>query len=223
MSYRVGTPNYNLPQTEGTDKRDWSDTNQAFLTIDTAIKNAVDTSASASSAAATAQQTADGATTAATHAQTDATTAQTLATSAGELAAVAKNKADANELAIAQLQVAKIATSPSTGTLGAKLNSLFSAAHALTNQKLSRSYLIVRGSNNEVAAIIPCQGLSFDGSAPIYMFSGVTVGVNNGLAISCAKVMSSTSVYGNASVTSTGYTFSDYTGIENTQYFELWA
>lgn len=95
MSYRVGTPNYNLPQTEGTDKRDWSDTNGAFLAIDTAIKNAVDTSASASSAAATAQTTADGATTAAAHAQTDATTAQTLATSASELATTAKNRADA--------------------------------------------------------------------------------------------------------------------------------
>lgn len=110
MSFRVGTPNYGLPQTEGTDKRDWSDTNQPFLVIDTAIKNAVDTSASASSAAATAQQTADGATTAASHAQTDATTAQTLATSASELATTAKNRADsaygkaeANEAAIAEL------------------------------------------------------------------------------------------------------------------------
>ncbi len=95
MSYRVGTPNYGLPQTEGTDKRDWSDTNQPFLLIDTAIKGAVDTSASASAAAATAQQTADGANTAAAHAQTDATTAQTLATSASELATTAKNRADA--------------------------------------------------------------------------------------------------------------------------------
>lgn len=95
MSFRVGTPNYGLPQTEGTDKRDWSDTNQPFLIIDTAIKNAVDTSAIASAAAATAQQTADGATTAAAHAQTDATTAQTLATSASELATLAKNTADA--------------------------------------------------------------------------------------------------------------------------------
>ena len=103
MSFRVGTPNYGLPQTEGTDKRDWSDTNQPFLLIDTAIKNAVDTSATASAAAATAQQTADNATTAASHAQTDATTAQTLATSASELATLAKNKADANELAIAQI------------------------------------------------------------------------------------------------------------------------
>ena len=103
MSFRVGTPNYGLPQTEGTDKRDWSDTNQAFLAIDTAIKNAVDTSASASSAAGTAQQTADGANTAAAHAQTDATTAQNLANSANELAILAKSKADTNEAAIAQI------------------------------------------------------------------------------------------------------------------------
>lgn len=95
MSYRVGTPNYNLPQTEGTDKRDWSDTNQAFLAIDTAIKNAADTSASASSAAATAQQTADSANTAATNAQTSAGAAATLATSASELATTAKSRADA--------------------------------------------------------------------------------------------------------------------------------
>ena len=94
MSYRVGTPNYNLPQTEGTDKRDWGDTNQAFLAIDTAIKNAVDTSASASSAASTAQETADGANTAANHAQTDASTAQNLANAASELAATAKDRAD---------------------------------------------------------------------------------------------------------------------------------
>lgn len=94
MSYRVGTPNYNLPQTEGTDKRDWSDTNQAFLAIDTAIKSAVDNSSSASSAAATAQTTADSATTTATHAQTDASAALTLATTANEQATVAKNRAD---------------------------------------------------------------------------------------------------------------------------------
>ena len=95
MSFRVGTPNYGLPQTEGTDKRDWSDTNQPFLLIDTAIKNAVDTSASASSAAATAQSTADSASTSASHAQTDASAALTLAQTASENATVAKNRADA--------------------------------------------------------------------------------------------------------------------------------
>lgn len=40
MSYVNGTTHYNLPQTIGSDKRDWSDTNKAFADIDTAIYNA---------------------------------------------------------------------------------------------------------------------------------------------------------------------------------------
>lgn len=42
MSYANGTTNYNLPQTVGTDKRDWSDTNQAFYDVDAALKAASD-------------------------------------------------------------------------------------------------------------------------------------------------------------------------------------
>lgn len=42
MSYANGTTNYNLPQTVGTDKRDWSDTNTAFAAVDAALKTAVD-------------------------------------------------------------------------------------------------------------------------------------------------------------------------------------
>ena len=34
MSYAHGTSHYNLPQTVGTDKRDWFDTNQAFANVD---------------------------------------------------------------------------------------------------------------------------------------------------------------------------------------------
>lgn len=41
MSYATGTTHYNLPQTVGTDKRDWFDTNQAFSDIDAAIYGAV--------------------------------------------------------------------------------------------------------------------------------------------------------------------------------------
>lgn len=41
MSYTNGTTHYNLPQTLGTDKRDWFDTNQAFADIDAAIYGAV--------------------------------------------------------------------------------------------------------------------------------------------------------------------------------------
>lgn len=40
MSYANGTTHYNLPQTIGTDKRDWSDTNQAFADLDAAVYSA---------------------------------------------------------------------------------------------------------------------------------------------------------------------------------------
>jgi hypothetical protein len=94
MSYRVGTTNYNLPLTEGTDKRDWSDTNQAFQAIDTALKTASDNAISAGSAASAAQSTANSAASAAAAAQTAAGNAQTAAGTAGELAQTAKNRAD---------------------------------------------------------------------------------------------------------------------------------
>lgn len=48
MSYRVGTPNYNLPQTEGTDKRDWFDTNEAFRNIDADLHAVVEQGSSQS-------------------------------------------------------------------------------------------------------------------------------------------------------------------------------
>lgn len=37
MSYATGTTFYNLPQTVGTDKRDWFDANQAFADVDAAL------------------------------------------------------------------------------------------------------------------------------------------------------------------------------------------
>lgn len=40
MSYEHGTPHYNLPQTVGSDTRDWFDTNEAFADIDAAIYSA---------------------------------------------------------------------------------------------------------------------------------------------------------------------------------------
>ena len=48
MSYEHGTPHYNLPQTVGTDKRDWFDTNEAFADVDAdlyAAKTASETAA----------------------------------------------------------------------------------------------------------------------------------------------------------------------------------
>ena len=41
MSYATGTTHYNLPVTTGSDKRDWSDTNQAFTDVDAALYGAV--------------------------------------------------------------------------------------------------------------------------------------------------------------------------------------
>lgn len=41
MSYEYGTPHYNLPQTIGTDKRDWFDTNECFAQLDSAVATAV--------------------------------------------------------------------------------------------------------------------------------------------------------------------------------------
>lgn len=49
MAYANGTLHYNLPQTVGTDVRDWSDTNQAFEDVDTALYGAVSDVATASS------------------------------------------------------------------------------------------------------------------------------------------------------------------------------
>lgn len=49
MSYANGTTHYNLPQTVGTDKRDWSDTNQAFSAVDAALHTAAETASTAAS------------------------------------------------------------------------------------------------------------------------------------------------------------------------------
>ena len=50
MSYATGTTHYNLPQTVGSDKRDWTDTNQAFSDLDTAVYGAAQGAEAAASA-----------------------------------------------------------------------------------------------------------------------------------------------------------------------------
>ena len=50
MSYQRGTTHFNLPQTIGTDKRDWSDTNQAFADVDAALYAAAEDASGAASA-----------------------------------------------------------------------------------------------------------------------------------------------------------------------------
>lgn len=49
MSYANGTTHYNLPQTVGTDKRDWIDTNEAFASVDAALYTASETASGAAS------------------------------------------------------------------------------------------------------------------------------------------------------------------------------
>lgn len=53
MSYANGTQFYNLPQTVGTDKRDWFDTNSPFAAVDAALHAAVVGQASDAEAIAT--------------------------------------------------------------------------------------------------------------------------------------------------------------------------
>lgn len=60
MSYINGTPHYNLPQTVGTDKRDWFDTNEPFATIDAAIHTAGQTASSAASQVTALDSRVDG-------------------------------------------------------------------------------------------------------------------------------------------------------------------
>ena len=55
MSYASGTTHYNLPQTIGSDKRDWTDTNQAFADVDAALYAAAEGATSAASAISSIQ------------------------------------------------------------------------------------------------------------------------------------------------------------------------
>lgn len=60
MSYLNGTTHYNLPQTVGTDKRDWFDTNAAFAAVDAALYAAATGQASDAEAITALQQTVAG-------------------------------------------------------------------------------------------------------------------------------------------------------------------
>lgn len=60
MSYVNGTTHYNLPQTVGTDKRDWFDSNAAFAAVDAALYAAATGQASDAEAITALQQTVAG-------------------------------------------------------------------------------------------------------------------------------------------------------------------
>lgn len=58
--YEHGTAHFNLPQTVGTDKRDWLDTNQAFADVDATLYTASETASSTASALSGLSQTVAG-------------------------------------------------------------------------------------------------------------------------------------------------------------------
>lgn len=58
--YEHGTPHYNLPQTVGTDKRDWFDTNEAFAEVDSALYTAAETASSTASGLSGLSETVTG-------------------------------------------------------------------------------------------------------------------------------------------------------------------
>ena len=177
MSYANGTPNFNLPQTVGSDKRDWADTNQAFLAVDTALKTAGDTAGAASTAASTAQAAANAADTKATNAQTAATGAQATATSAAELAQSAKNRADAAYTAAGNAATAasgaqatadaalpktsvvdNLTTNDATKALSAK------QGKALNDSKLANSRLTANGNNAQLSYVNGVYGFTIGGT-----------------------------------------------------------
>lgn len=93
MSYSNGTTHYNLPLTQGSDKRDWSDTNQAFEDLDAAIYQASSDATGALSAAQSAQTTANSAATDAASAVSTANAASAAAATASETASLARTEA----------------------------------------------------------------------------------------------------------------------------------
>lgn len=93
MSYSHGTPHFNLPLTQGSDKRDWSDTNQAFEDLDAAVYQAGSDATGALSAAQGAQTTANSAATDAASAISTANAASASAATASEAASLARTEA----------------------------------------------------------------------------------------------------------------------------------
>lgn len=93
MSYSNGTTHYNLPLTQGSDKRDWSDTNQAFEDLDAAVYQASGDATGALSAAQSAQTTANSAATDAASAISTANAASSAAATASETASLARTEA----------------------------------------------------------------------------------------------------------------------------------
>lgn len=127
MSYAQGTPNFNLPQTQGSDKRDWTDTNQAFADLDAAVGNNTSDVALALSTAQTAQTSADGAVADAATAVSTANASASQAATASELASLARTEAQSAVTTAGQAQTTAqaaqtTATNADTVALAAQTN-----------------------------------------------------------------------------------------------------
>ena len=94
------TTNYGLPIYSANDRASWTDTNQPFTALDSAVKTASDNASDAATDAA--QAISDAAS-----AQSTATSASSIATTASTVANQAKSKADSNETAINGLSSSK--------------------------------------------------------------------------------------------------------------------
>lgn len=146
MSYSNGTTHYNLPLTQGSDKRDWSDTNQAFEDIDAAVYQASSDATGALSAAQSAQTTANSAATDASSAVTTANTASASAASAAETAALARTEAQSAQSSAGSA----VATAQSAATQASNADTVALAAQSSIGNLAS---LQTTAKNNLVAAI----------------------------------------------------------------------
>ena len=179
MSYSRGTPNYNLPQTQGSDKRDWADTNAAFLALDTAVKAANDNASDAASAASTAQSTANNAATAASNAQSTANGAVSSASAAAELATTAKNRAD-SAYTLAESKLAKadvvnnVETTASGKALDARQGKALNDRWDITN--ISISWTQYYGVNGQVKALDNIRNINISVQIPSAMTAETKIG-----------------------------------------------
>lgn len=183
MSYAVGTTHYNLPQTQGTDKRDWSDTNQAFADIDAAIYGAGDDASTALSTAQTAQTTATSAASDASTAVTTANAASATAQTASEVAALARTEAQGASTVAGQANTAAqaaqaTASNADTVALAAQTN-IGTMANLQTTDKSSLVAAI-----NEVLSQTGGGRMELDFSNAVTLTTGMTSSVNGAIILS---------------------------------------
>ena len=171
MSYSHGTPHFNLPLTQGSDKRDWSDTNQAFEDLDAAVYQAGSDATGALSAAQGAQTTANSAATDAASAISTANAASASAATASEAASLARTEAqsaqsNASSAVTAAQSAASQASNADTVALAAQAN-IGTMSNLNTQDKSSLVAAI-----NEVLNQIGGGGMpTLNFASPLHVFS----------------------------------------------------